>query len=178
MHHVNKTSALFQGPGLSERAIRPHWDQRKPQQLMQMCSGLDSLSSHAVCVHKHSDYDDSECSLHQGGPTELNHYVLTNSGHSDDLRGGRSVCLPNNQRGGGPVCLPDLFMVQIRLRKEQIDAELLTNPYYPNWRMMMGIICCATQLLQATSVTHFLIFHSGSHGHQTAMEAELSDLPK
>lgn len=79
--------------------------------------------------------------------------------------------LDNNQRAGdcsAMLCLPDLFMVQTQLREEQINAGLLTDSYYPSRRMMMGIICSATQLcggsrLQATQVTHFLIFHSGSH---------------
>lgn len=110
-------------------------------------------------------------------PTKL----TANGGHSDDLRAGRVLFLDNSQRDGGSVCLPDLFTVQTQLRekkkKEQIDAELLTDSYYPNRRMMMGIICCATQLqrgsrLQATPVTHFLIFHSRSHGLLTAMETE------
>lgn len=71
--------------------------------------------------------------------------TTTDGGHSDDSRGGRLLLLDNNQGDRGPVFLPDLFMVQTQLRKEQIDAELLTDSYYPNRRMMMGIICRATQ---------------------------------
>lgn len=61
-----------------------------------------------------------------------------------------------------------MVQTQLREREEQIDAGLLTDSYYPSRRMMMGIICSATQLcggswLQATQVTHFLIFHSGPH---------------
>lgn len=71
--------------------------------------------------------------------------MTTNGGHSDDLRGGRLLFGDNNQRNRESVCLPDLFIVQTQLRKEQIDAELLTDSYYPNRRMMMGIISRATQ---------------------------------
>lgn len=46
----------FEAPGCrSTSPIRPHWDQRKPQQLLLMCSALDSLSSRVVSVHKHSE---------------------------------------------------------------------------------------------------------------------------
>lgn len=46
----------FKAPGCrSVSLIRPHWDRRNPQQLMLMCCALDSLSSRAVCVHKHSE---------------------------------------------------------------------------------------------------------------------------
>lgn len=46
----------FKAPGCrSVSLIRPHWDRRKPQQLMLMCCALDSLSSRVVCVHKHSE---------------------------------------------------------------------------------------------------------------------------
>lgn len=45
-----------------------------------------------------------------------------------------------------PARLLDMFMVQTQLREEQIDAGLHSDSYYPNRRMMMGIICHATQL--------------------------------
>lgn len=82
------------------------------------------------------------------------------------LRWFKGRFLDNNQRDRGYVCLPDPLMVQ--LTEGQIDAELLTDSDYPNRRMMMGIISCATQpqwgsRLLATLVTHFLIFLSGSH---------------
>ncbi len=87
--------------------------------------------------------------------------MTTNSGHSDDLTGWGLLFLDNNQRDRGSVCLSDLFMVQTELRKEQIDAEWLTDSYYPNRRMMMGIICCATTPMRAAPSGH--IGHSFSH---------------
>lgn len=53
----------FKAPGCqSASLIRPQWDQRekkKPQRLMQMCSGLVPPISRVVCAHKQSDYHDS-----------------------------------------------------------------------------------------------------------------------
>lgn len=108
----------FEAPGCqSTSLIRPQWDQNKPQQLMQMCSGLDSLSSHVVCLHKHrlwwfwmltALWWSHRIKL-------LADKMTTHSGHSDDLRGGRQ----QSQRDRGPVSPPDLLLMHTHLREEQ-----------------------------------------------------------
>lgn len=69
-----RTQLSFEARGCQgTRLIKPHWDQRKPYQLMQMHSGLDSFSSRVVSAHKHGNY---EYSLHYGGRTEVQNKII------------------------------------------------------------------------------------------------------
>lgn len=84
----------FKAPGCqSPSLIRPQWHQRKTSASHANVLRFGFLSAVVwFCVHKHGNYDDSECSLRHGGPTKSNHSTAvkttTNGGHSGDLRDG------------------------------------------------------------------------------------------
>lgn len=76
--HVNKTSAQLWGPRLSER--KSHQTTLEPEKnLSSSCKWVLVwiLSAVMQFLCTNTDCNNSECSLHQGGAAELNHYLLT-----------------------------------------------------------------------------------------------------
>lgn len=88
--HVNRRSAQFQGPRLSEH--KSHQTTLGPEKTSTAHAnvlrfGFPQQRCGAVwCVHT-VNCNDSECSLQRGGPAKLNK-TTTNCGYSDDLGAG------------------------------------------------------------------------------------------
>lgn len=135
----------FKTPRLSERKFHQTSLGTEKTSATHAPLWIPSAAVWFVCTNT-ANCNESECSLHQGVPTELNK-MTTRVSYSGDLRVG-DCCFfrQQSEKEGRLFCPQDLFVVQTPLRAEQIGAGLLTDYYYPNRRDMMGIICCATQL--------------------------------
>lgn len=149
MRHVNKTSVQLQDPRLwAHRVSLDHSGTKENlRTLMQMHSGLKSFSSRVlVCVLARTQTPLITILLHQRWSYRIKSSpaakMTTNLRSLRGFKGRNIVDLSQQWRREG------LFAFQVCLwhssERDQIDAELLTDSNFPNRRMMMGLICCAT----------------------------------